>query len=286
MAVLFSLVATILTSCIIIKKRTGSNEAEVLMAGSEVQGFVNSVDIQDSLTADNVAKSTSSPSIRTKTKTLQLPNFNSLSIKGPIEVEYIYSKTDKNIVFECDSKIMSDLSVRVKEGELKLNLVKFWNRNNSKGCLVKAIVTGPYISEVELESCSTFQTKEIKSRCFSIDASGASRINIDNIEAKELEIELSGASLCHLQGIKTKKFEIDLSGAAKVDCLETVADYLELELSGASSVKIASQYIKKINVEASGASIVEISGNCGTLEKSLSGVSKLKIPTLKTNIFK
>jgi hypothetical protein len=101
----------------------------------------------------------------------------------------------------------------------------------------------------------------------SLDASGASKVDVRGLQGVQFALDISGASTASLQGT-VQRFVLDVSGASSIDAEKLVATHAELDLSGATKVVVNAS--KTLKVDASGASRVRYIGN-PMLEKDLSG---------------
>ena len=107
-----------------------------------------------------------------------------------------------------------------------------------------------------------------------LDASGASKVELTDIETDELTIDLSGASKVVSSGGRIGTLTLDTSGASKIDFSETPTTNAKVDLSGASKVEVWMDG-GRLEGEASGASKVSYSGDVSFLVVDTSGASKV-----------
>lgn len=99
--------------------------------------------------------------------------------------------------------------------------------------------------------------------------SGASKIEIGEINADKLILDFSGASKATLAG-HVGKLEIETSGASHLILDELYARDVDVNSSGASHIQVNAQ--KTLNVDASGASKITYKGR-PNISKDVSGAS-------------
>jgi hypothetical protein len=94
-------------------------------------------------------------------------------------------------------------------------------------------IEGLIVSGATKATASGFKSSED----LDIEVSGASTLNLEDIEARDVEFNVSGASTLKGTLISTGDAELEVSGASKVE-LEGSASFLELDGSGASTIEL------------------------------------------------
>ncbi|MCF6271038.1 MAG: DUF2807 domain-containing protein [Melioribacteraceae bacterium] len=155
---------------------------------------------------------------------------------------------ETSVKIETDENLMKYVEVQVKNNTLYLDLKNNVNVNGD----IRAIITTPYLNEVDL--------------------SGASKIEVDGIESNTFSISMSGACKGNFSG-NTEMLDIDLSGATKINSVELKAKDVTLDVSGASKCSVFSS--NSLSVDASGASKIVIYGDPSKIETDLSGASSI-----------
>jgi Putative auto-transporter adhesin, head GIN domain len=91
-----------------------------------------------------------------------------------------------------------------------------------------------------------------------VDASGASRIDLPNVDSPRLTVSLSGASSCVASG-SVQWLEVDLSGASRFEAAALSTRNTHANLSGASYalIRVADSLVAAV----SGASVLEFLGD-------------------------
>jgi hypothetical protein len=105
-----------------------------------------------------------------------------------------------------------------------------------------------------------------------IEGSGASRIQMDGIDARELSVELSGAASFAGSG-SVDRLRMDLSGASHVTAPSLRARDADAALSGASVTQL--RVVDALAVRASGLSLLEYFGD-PTVQADTSGGSVVR----------
>lgn len=107
---------------------------------------------------------------------------------------------------------------------------------------------------------------------FELEVSGASSLNMKDIEVGDAEFEISGASKV-TGDMSADDVDFEVSGASKIE-LEGSANELVLDASGASDVNLADFTLQDADVELSGATEATVNLK-GTLDCKVSAASSL-----------
>lgn len=91
-----------------------------------------------------------------------------------------------------------------------------------------------------------------------IDASGASRVEFGNIDARQLTVHLSGASSFAASG-SLDDLTLDLSGASRCEAAALRVQRAHLDVSGASTAVV--RVVAMLTASASGVSTIEFFGD-------------------------
>ena len=140
--------------------------------------------------------------------------------------------------------------------------------------ILKTTVTGDVLRIKAAESYNNKLLLLVKigmPRLIAIDASGATKISVSNIDGERFDLEASGATTATLGG-KVGKFSVSVSGAGRVDAGALAAKNADVSVSGAGKVEVNAS--DKLAVEISGAGTVIYAGS-PVITKSISGVGKV-----------
>jgi len=138
----------------------------------------------------------------------------------------------------------------------------------------KAAITLPALQSLSLSGASKGDISGFSStELLALNLSGASSLDIDNVNAGNTEFDVSGAS--RLSGnIDIKDGKYDISGASTVE-LDGSGNAMDIVASGASHAKLAGFTVVDTKVELSGASSATVNVS-GRLDVDVSGASRLE----------
>jgi uncharacterized protein YfiM (DUF2279 family) len=174
-------------------------------------------------------------------------DFRSIEVGGIFKVE-VTAQKEFSVEVVADDNLLPIITTEVDGGVLKIGAEKHIKSH------------GPILIRIS--------APDIKS----IDASGASAVNIADMDNAEFSIESSGASKITASG-KTQKLTVDVSGASRIGLEDLSAVDANVDASGASHVDLTAN--SSLVLDASGASRITYSGDAKNIEKKNSGASSI-----------
>jgi hypothetical protein len=126
--------------------------------------------------------------------------------------------------------------------------------------------------DLTLSGASDLDIMDMETGDFSCEVSGASKV-VGSLKAKSCDIELSGASEMKLGGLGGN-IRLDASGASRAQLMDFSVNDADISLSGASDASLDVNGMMDLNL--SGASTLEYTGNPTLGEFSLTGGSELE----------
>lgn len=182
------------------------------------------------------------------TENREISNFKAVDVGGIFQVE-ITAQKDFGIEVQADDNLLPLIKTEVEGGVLKIESEEKFKSKNP--VIIK--VSAPNIEELEV--------------------SGASKVNLNDLNNEELTVDSSGASKITVSG-STANLTVDVSGASKIDAENLRSQNASVDASGASSVNLAIS--GDLKVDASGASSIRYSGSPTNFVKKTSGASSVK----------
>lgn len=195
----------------------------------------------------------------------QQRNLNAFSrITVGSAVNLIITKgTNQSVSVETNADLQEKVITEVSGDRLEIS-----TRNLNRVDKLNVYVTTPQLNEVTATGASKVSmTNEMQSDKFSVEASGASKIDINIkcndltgefsgasvstilVNAENIQSEVSGASVVTLKGFATGS-DMEVSGASKMKALELITDNSSAEISGVSHASITAR--KRLSAELSG----------------------------------
>jgi len=201
-------------------------------------------------------------------------DFTYVEVEDTFNVEITQSESFSVIVSADES--FSDYVAVSKEGEtlrIYLNPRHTFTDFTLQAKILKARITMPTLYGFHLSGASKGTVTGFNSpQDFSIDVSGASSLDIHDIEVDDAELQVSGASKVS-GSMSADDAVFGVSGASKIK-LEGKADDIVLNASGASKANLADFPLNNADVKLSGASEATINAK-GKLDCVLSAASSL-----------
>ncbi len=201
-------------------------------------------------------------------------DFTHVDVGSAFEVEITRSDSF-SIIISADESLFDYVEVSKVGETLKIYLKPrhIFTDFTLEAKPLRAEITMPALYGLQLSGASKGTITGFKSsEDFSLGVSGASSLEILDIEVGDAEFEVSGAS--RVSGnMSADDAEFEVSGASSIE-LSGSADKIMVEVSGASRVDLADFPIKDADVKLSGASEATVNVK-GRLDTALSGASRL-----------
>lgn len=203
------------------------------------------------------------------TREFDFDDFTRLHVGSAFEVQV--DKADSYGVSITANENLFDYLELYQEGEtLTIELKRWHSYTNTTR---KASITLPDLRGLSLSGASRGKVEGFSSsQPLDLELSGASSLDIDDLEAGDTTLDVSGASRAK-GSITMAKARFDVSGASTIE-LEGSASGASIDVSGASSAGLADFSVVVATVDLSGASRATIDAS-GTLDCDLSGASRL-----------
>ena len=196
----------------------------------------------------------------------EIGSFNKIKVSGAVDV-YIHHSTEYRVEVTTDENIIEYITTEVQNQELvvksEANLRKF-----------KELIVNIYTPSFDRISVSGASDMWIKDRFemdeVKIDASGASNISADNLNARSIITHASGATDVTIGG-NCESMEVHASGSSDVIAKDLNSKTCRVDASGASDVVVTAS--GNIKGSLSGSSDLEYYGNPSKVEVKTSGAS-------------
>jgi hypothetical protein len=182
-----------------------------------------------------------------KTETRDVPKFTGIDLSGAIEMEVTAQKS-QSVEIETDDNILPLITTEVKNGMLYISNQQKVNWSSP----IKVRISVENLDALNASGVVKVNASGIKSDKFTLDASGASKINLDG-DTNALSIDTSGASVINAENLKSVNADVDASGACKVSVY--ASESVDADASGVSKINYSGSP-KTVNKKSSGASSV------------------------------
>ena len=206
-----------------------------------------------------------------KTEEMVFSDFTAVEVGWAFEVTVTQSSS-YSVVISADEKIFDDIEVTQTGNTLIIGQKS--GTIDLGGLVRKAEITMPDLNKLIL-SGATRGTAEgfSNSNTFILELSGASSLEMTNINVGDAEIEVSGASNLDAEGTANDLFSL-VSGASNVDLSNFPVNNADVNVSGASRATI--NLDGRLDADVSGASTLEYIGNPTIGDINTSGSSTVK----------
>lgn len=181
------------------------------------------------------------------TQSRDLSGYHAIEVSNALEVD-VTAQKDFSLAVETDDNLIPLIRTEVSGGVLRISCDK---RVSTSGP-IRIRVSAPDINNVEVSGASNVSITGIENPAFGIDVSGASKVKVEG-STSQLKAEASGASKIDAQNLAADNGTISTSGASGANV--NVTGSLKADASGASHINYAGTP-KDIQKKSSGASSV------------------------------
>ena len=218
-----------------------------------------------------------------KTRNVAVTDFDQLSVSGGIKLVYVEGSTPK-VTLRGPEKLLDlvkvsqegkKLTVRVERNSSKSRTLYF----NSPMDKITVTVQSASLRDLQISGACELKAEKISTaEDFTLNASGASDMEIGTIRCANAGIKCSGASDLDINRMKSGRSTWRLSGASDVELKGMEGQSVELKASGSSDVDMELNRVEDIRVDASGASEIDLKFNhCGAAQVSSHGASDVTL---------
>lgn len=163
-----------------------------------------------------------------ETTTIDTGEFDEIQVTGIFEVAVTIKKGPPSVVVTVDDNLVDDLDLRVTGDHLR---VGFERGSYQPQVTPTAVITVAGLNDIEVSGASQLTATGLTGERLTIKVSGVSNfIGSGNVAA--ISIDASGASHVDLSDFTASSADVDASGASSIEI--GGADTLSGELSGAS----------------------------------------------------
>ena len=190
-----------------------------------------------------------------KTEEMEFTDFTAVEVGWAFEVSITHSSS-YSVIITADEKIFDHIEVTRNESKLVIGLD---SSVIADGLFRKAEITMPELDELGLSGATRGTVEGFStSNPFTLSLSGASSLQMTNMNVGDADIEVSGAST--LSAIGTANDLVSLvSGASDMDLSDFPVNNAEVNINGASQATINVE--GRLDAEVSGASSLQYLGD-------------------------
>ena len=206
-----------------------------------------------------------------KTEEMVFSDFTAVEVGWAFEVTVTQSSS-YSVVISADEKIFDNIEVTQTGNTLIIGQKP--GTIDLGGLVRKAEITMPDLNRLILSGATRGTAEDFSnSNTFVLGLSGASSLEMTNINVGDAEIEVSGASNLDAEGTAKDLFSL-VSGASNINLSNFPVNNADIDVSGASRATI--NLDGRLDADVSGASTLEYIGEPTMGDINTSGSSTIK----------
>ena len=197
-----------------------------------------------------------------KKETRELGEFHAITVKGVGRIE-IKQGEPQQMTIEADEHIMSRIKTDVIDGVLVIDIGRDWLEKISAGFdflstnSINFYITMKQLDAMNVTGSCKVDASGFKGKELSLNLSGASDVEFEDIQFDNVQSNLPGAGKIKLQG-KVKEESISLTGAGSYVADELESEKTRISLTGVGSARLWTT--KELDVSITGVGSVEYYG--------------------------
>lgn len=206
-----------------------------------------------------------------ETRTFDLDDFTGVEIGSQFEGVVVVDDGEAfDVEVIADDNFFEHMDIDVRGENLRVQAKQGTDFGDVTELSVS--VTLPALRHLDVSGASDVSVEYHSNteRKVSIDASGASNLDVRRLDAAELVLDLSGASDLSIDG-RTSSIEVDLSGASDLDLSGLETATANVDLSGASSMEFGE--VDSVTGDLSGASSLTLPDGASVYVEASGGSS-------------
>ncbi len=204
----------------------------------------------------------------------EVAGFDAVDVHVPLRVEInVQPGAKPGVQLSGFKNVIDHIKAKVQDNVLVINtdLNQTWTID---GDGVTVVVTVPSLKGMELHGApDAYIHGSVTGPSLDINASGASKISVDNVSTDTFDIEVSGAGDLDVKGGTVKYAEYEITGAGEVRAypLQTTETSVSISGAGSSEVNVS----QKLTARISGAGTVKYKGH-PQVDQDVSGAGTIK----------
>ena len=213
-------------------------------------------------------------SIETVKKTVKLSDFNSVTVTGSCEVEYVPGPAGK-AVLEGPADLVENTQLDIREGQLTVD-----SRTRDRKTIVvmghmKPVVvkvSSPRVGSVSVAGSGSFRSAgNMEAGRVLLSVAGSGDVEIPRIDCESIEVTIAGSGEVELGDVYATVADCSVAGSGDIKARLHAVETTGVGVSGSGDVEIAFDNCGRARVAISGSGDVELSGTLNSLEKSVQG---------------
>lgn len=219
--------------------------------------------------------------------TLQLGEFESLSLPSMIDVVYTQTPGEQSVTFTCDENLADYYQIRVENkvlvADTKPGLISLTPR-------VRTVVTvnSPVMKGVKVSGSGdcTINGPLTTGDSFSLNISGSGDISVNGqVECESLSVSTSGSGDIGISSVVSGTAQFRSSGSGDIGIDAVTADNIKASTTGSGDIYLVCKDAGAIDATTSGSGSIYLSGRALSLRSNSTGSGKVDASGLNLPVF-
>lgn len=215
-------------------------------------------------------------------KTAMQP-FDKVSVVNSFKVIYEQG-TEYSVRVEASEQAFKEMTVYVKEGELRIRKAVKKTSPTVSFSDVKLYVTSPAIKGIEIAGSGMFaaSNKIDVANDLNIEIAGSGNVMLVDMNCKDTNMEIAGSGGIEMGNLATQKAKAEIAGSGDINIGIMSCNKFNIEIAGSGNVNCDNITADDVDTDIAGSGNVTLKGKIKNPTQEIVGSGKVNYEELKT----
>lgn len=211
--------------------------------------------------------------------------FNEVEVTGSFKIIYEQG-TDYNVRVEAEEQALKEMTIYVKENELRI--CKSVSKPTVKLKNVKVYVSSPDLQKIELSGSGTFTAANLikSNKDLDVEIAGSGKVLLTAVTCHDSDLAIAGSGDIEIGNLEVQEVNCEIAGSGNINLGTMTCKNMEVEIAGSGDVNCDNINAENVKCEIAGSGNVNLKGTVLNQTKEIMGSGKVNIvaPTPKDTI--
>ena len=221
------------------------------------------------------------PSLVTEiNKVTTMQPFDQVEIGGAFKIVYEQG-TDHNVRVEASEQALKEMTVYVKEGELRIR--KAVAKPTEQQSKVKVYVTSPDLKKIGLAGSGMFAASNPIStgNDLNVEIAGSGQVLLAAAACHDTKLEIAGSGDIEIGVLTADNAKAEIAGSGDINLGKVTCKALTAEIAGSGNVNCENIKADKAHADIAGSGDVNLKGSVQNITKNIAGSGKVNLVEAK-----
>lgn len=208
----------------------------------------------------------------------RLQPFDKVSVANAFKVIYTQGD-DYNVRIEASEQALKEMTVYVKDGELRIRKAVKKLSPDVVLSNVKVYVTSPDIKLIDLAGSGIFTASQPISvqHDLDVDIAGSGKVLLVALNCRNSQLEIAGSGNIEMGNMGAAVVTADIAGSGDIKLGSMTCNQFNIDIAGSGDVNCDNINAENVNVDIAGSGDVNLKGTVKHHTKDIAGSGKVNI---------